>query len=127
MSKSEVGGNAEETGRVLVLAFSRGGEVAAQMAAQPNSKHIGPGGPGSRRVSLWQEALEVGSRPSFSLGLVGSGSSVSQEGAVSGREPVVESRKDPDSLIPEIHGAPSLCEPPGNFPQLRGSCLYLGT
>lgn len=32
VSKSEVGGNAKEAGRVLVLAFSQGGEVDAQMA-----------------------------------------------------------------------------------------------
>lgn len=37
MSKLEVGGNAKEAGRVPVLAFSRGREVAAQMAAQPTS------------------------------------------------------------------------------------------
>lgn len=36
MSKSEVGGNAEETGSVPVQAFSRGREAAAQMAAQPS-------------------------------------------------------------------------------------------
>lgn len=37
MSKSEVGGNAKEASRVLVLAFSWGGEVEAQMAVQPGS------------------------------------------------------------------------------------------
>lgn len=37
MSKLEVAGNAKEVGSVPVLAFSRGREVAAQMAAQPTS------------------------------------------------------------------------------------------
>lgn len=33
-----MGGNAKEAGRVPVLAFSRGGEVATQMVAQPSSR-----------------------------------------------------------------------------------------
>lgn len=38
MSKSEVRGNAKEAGKVPVLAFSQGREVATQMAAQPSSR-----------------------------------------------------------------------------------------
>lgn len=67
VSKSEVGGNAKEAGRVLVLAFFQGGEVAAQMARA--GAGVGEAA-GSSRVRVWQEALELGSGPFFTPGRV---------------------------------------------------------
>lgn len=53
MSKSKVGGNAKEAGRVPVLAFSQGGEVDAPLAVQSGStsglEGLGAAGLGSGR------------------------------------------------------------------------------
>lgn len=53
MSKSKVGGNAKEAGRVPVLAFSQGGEVDALLAVQSGSisglEGLGAEGLGSGR------------------------------------------------------------------------------
>ena len=62
MSKSKVGGNAKEAGRVPVLAFSQGGEVDARLAVQSGSisglEGLGAAGLGSGRKH-WSQVSDL--------------------------------------------------------------------
>lgn len=111
-SKSEVGGNAKEAARVLMRAFSPGGEADTQMAAQLSSMEglEGLGAAGSesgRKHWRWVPDLPL------SWAQWSSGSFASQEGVVSGREPGVKTREGPGLIHSRnSHRARTVCQSP---------------